>query len=97
MNLLMSVVGDGVFANLLSAEEDIELLSKLKKIMAPNGVMVFRNILVPNNFQLDTFSAEKLLALFREGSLSDPEFGFDFRIWAFYEKAYEQSTHCLNS
>ena len=91
------VVGDGVFANLLSAKENIELLSKLKKVITPDGVMVFRNILVPNNFQLSDFSVENRLALLREGSLSAPEFGFDFRIWAFYEKAYEQNTHCLNS
>lgn len=92
-----TILGDGVFGNILSLEEHRNILQKLKASLNKDGVMIFRKILVPPCLSIEDKQAEKIIDRFRMGLLTEAEFGFDMRIFGSYVEAYDLQKYTLNN
>jgi len=90
-------MGDGIFGNILSLEKHIELLEVLKRLLSKDRVMVFRKILVPEDFDEKAYDAQSLISKYRSGRLTDNEFGFSMRLWGNYTDSYNTSTYLLDN
>lgn len=92
-----AILGDGIFGNILTIDGHHRLLGKLKEALMPGGVIIMRQALIPHGFKAFHYEAETLLGRYREGSLSESEFGFAMRLWGSYESAYDASTLLLDN
>ncbi|WP_232629449.1 class I SAM-dependent methyltransferase [Methylobacterium sp. Leaf118] len=84
------IVGDGIFGNLLSVPDHRHLLAQIRNTLAPGGRFITRQALAP----VTPEPAETLIRRYRQGDLSEAEFGFDLRIKGYWAQAYARED-CL--
>jgi len=100
-NLLQSsvdiIVGDGVFGNMLSLDLHFKLLTEIKSVMNPQGICVFRKIMIPQNFSLDKHQADLLIEQYNQGVIDESEFGFGMRIFGLKEQVFDPETFLLDN
>lgn len=92
-----AIVGDGVFSNILSLAQQNVLLGRLRETLVPGGALVTRNFVMAPDFPFDAFDPDRLLARYRAGELNDGEFAHGFRIFGFWNKAFDRETLLLDN
>lgn len=91
------VLGDGVFGNVLDIEAQRRLLIAIERVLSPGGVLVLRQALIPEGFDVQSTRAESLLERFRRGELDETEFAFAMRLWGSFEQAYDKGSCLLDN
>lgn len=91
------VLGDGIFGNILSLHDHVRLLCILKNLLRPGGAIIVRQALIPQDFPLVDHNAYVLLAKFRDGLVTEAEFGFGMRLWGRFNQAYHRDTFLLDN
>lgn len=92
-----AIVGDGVFSNVLSLAQQNVLLGRLRETLVPGGALVTRNFVMSPDFPFAAFDPDRLLARYRAGELRDGEFAHGFRIFGFWDKAFDRETLLLDN
>ena len=84
------VMADASFCNLSTKEENEKLLEILKRITAPNGYLVLRNIFLP---ALEKIPVKELVSLYRQKKLSFFDFFAELRVVTYLDKVYNKETY----
>jgi len=91
------IAGDGVFSNILSVEEHLLLLERLRRTLRPTGAIVSRAFCIPDGFDFDQFEPATILAAYRDGKLTDGEFSHGYRIFGFWNEAFDAESRILDN
>lgn len=94
---LAGVLGDGTVANFPNREAGRGFLSGIASVLAPDGVCVMRNVMIPEPFDVGRYRFSRLLDEFRNGRIDAAEFGFTTRLFGFHESCYEPEIESLNN
>lgn len=94
---LAGVLGDGTVANLPDREAGRGFLSGIASVLAPDGVCVMRNVMIPEPFDPGRYRFGRLLDEFRHGRIDAAEFGFTARLFGFHETHYHPETESLDN
>ncbi len=92
-----AILGDGIFGNILSIRKYREMLRVLKESIQNKGFLVLRTIMIPRNFNISEYEAKSLMESFRDGKLTEADFGFGMRIFGSYDFAYEPQSFLLDN
>ncbi len=91
------IMGDGIFGNLQNIEQHNILLSNIASSLLPGGTFITRMAVIPEGFEPDEHTAERLIDRFRRGEISESEFGFDMRLLGHYKCCYDKNTFILDN
>lgn len=91
------IMGDGIFGNLQDVEQHRILLSNIASSLFPGGSFITRMAFIPEGFEPDEHTAEKLINRFRNGEINEAEFGFDMRILGHYKFCYDKNKYILDN
>jgi len=92
-----AIMGDGVFGNVLSLQEHYHLFEKLRCVLDPDGIIILRQVIIPDVFKFEDNTCAALLKRFRAGSMSEEGFGFSMRLWGCFDQAYDPGSFLLNN
>ena len=91
------VMGDGVFANLLTDQSQIAVLKAIKNILSSNGRFITRNCVLPTELIPDGVEAQTLINNYRNGIIDESEFGHAMRVLGSMASAYDRASHLLDN
>ena len=91
------VMGDGVFANLLTDRSQFAVLKAVKSVLGPNGRFITRNCVLPTELIPDGIEAQTLINNYREGIIDESEFGHAMRVLGSMASAYDGTSHLLDN
>ena len=91
------VMGDGVFANLLTDQSQIAVLKAIKNVLSPNGRFITRNCVLPAELIPDGIDARTLINNYRDGIIDENEFGHAMRVLGSMTSAYDRTSHLLDN
>lgn len=91
-----AVVGDGVVGNVDDLAACRALLATVRSVLAPGGVCVLRQALVPTDLTPSDVTSDRLLADHRADLLDDAEFGFAMRLLAHLDCCWDRTTGILD-
>ena len=91
------VMGDGVFANLLTDQSQITVLKAIKNVLSSNGRFITRNCVLPTELIPDGIDARTLINNYRDGIIDESEFGHAMRVLGLMASAYDRTSHLLDN
>ena len=91
------VMGDGVFANLLTDQSQIAVLKAIKNVLSPNGRFITRNCVLPTELIPDGIEARTLINNYRDEIIDESEFGHAMRVLGSMASAYDRTSHLLDN
>ncbi len=91
------IVGDGIFGNILSLDDHLNLLIKIKSAINNQGICVFRKILIPQDFLVESHQAYRLIQKYDSGTIDAAEFGFGMRIFGTQNQAFDEQKFLLDN
>ncbi|MCY4034857.1 MAG: hypothetical protein OXF29_04295, partial [Hyphomicrobiales bacterium] len=91
------VMGDGVFANLLTDRSQLAVLKAVKSVLGPNGRFITRNCVLPTELIPDGIEAQTLINNYRDGIIDESEFGHAMRVLGSMASAYDGTSHLLDN
>ena len=91
------VMGDGVFANLLTDQSQLAVLKAIKNVLSPNGRFITRNCVLPMELIPDGIEARTLINNYRDEIIDESEFGHAMRVLGSMVSAYDKASHLLDN
>lgn len=89
------VMGDASFMNLSTKEDNKKLAKMVKKVLAPKGFLVTRNVIFPKEHKHTPI--KELVELYRSKKISFGDFYCHVYICAFEDEAYDKKTCQYNT
>lgn len=83
-----AVVGDGVFG-VLPVDEVPIVLDEIRNIIAADGVMITRMLLIPRDFNFEDNTQDRLIEKYRCGEIRVEAFAMGMRLWANFDEFYD--------
>ena len=93
----LAVVGDGAFGNLTGLHAWGEMLRGLRELIAPGGVLILRQALLPCGFEPADDTKWRLLERFRAGEIDEFSFGLGWRLLGHHDTCYAPDMALLDS
>ncbi len=93
----LAVVGDGAFGNLPALAAWGEMLQGLRELIAPGGVLILRQALLPCGFEPADDTKWRLLQRFRAGEIDEFSFGLGWRLLGHHDTCYDSHAALLDS
>jgi len=87
-----AVLGDASLNNLATREDNEKLVKILKRIIAPGGYLVLRQVVYPKNFKA-VKSAGELIKLYHQKKITWPDFFMELRAYSFKKQVYNKKTY----
>lgn len=91
------IVGDGIFSNILSLDDHLNLLWQIKSVINSQGICVFRKILIPQYFLVESYQPDRLIQKYEAGIIDAAEFGLGMRIFGMKSQAFDEQTFLLDN
>ena len=91
------VMGDGVFANLLTNQSQLAVLRVIKNVLNPNGRFITRNCVLPTELIPDGINARTLINNYRDRIIDESEFGHAMRVLGSMASAHDRTSHLLDN
>ncbi|MFC7447940.1 class I SAM-dependent methyltransferase [Rhodococcus daqingensis] len=92
-----AVFGDGIFGNVPSGDDCLELVDLIRRALCPGGVFVTRMAVVPPGFRAPDWEFQTLLRRFRDTEIDEAEFSLSARLFGYFEKAYDSTSSMLDN
>jgi hypothetical protein len=88
------ILGDGIFGNIAPINRYAQLLAIIRDQLAPDGVFVTRQCLMPERLEV---SRDSLTAQFRRAEIDESGFSLGMRVFGYINSAYDASRFLLDN